>query len=122
MRDCVEERRKNQRLRTYLGGLVAFNYRYSTLDCLVRNLSPMGARLAFAHPVVLPLEFDLQIRNRGDSRRGRLVWCDETQAGILLSDPDFGGVVSIETARRLRRLEAERDALAKRVAQLSEPV
>jgi hypothetical protein len=121
MRDKVEERRKSQRLRTYLGGTIAFNNRYSTLECLVRNLSPEGARLAFPHPVVLPLEFDLQIRNRGESRRGRLVWRDETQAGIILSAPDLGSVVSIEAARRLRKLEADRDQLARRVAELSEP-
>jgi PilZ domain len=117
----MKERRKSHRLRAYLGGRISFDNRFSTLDCLVRNLSQNGAKLVFAGPVVLPFEFDIHIRNKGESCRGRLIWCDETNAGIILSARDFGSIISIETARRIRKLEADRDALAKRVAELSEP-
>jgi hypothetical protein len=34
---------------------------------------------------------------------------------------DTASIVSIETARLIRKLEADRDAFARRVAQLSEP-
>jgi hypothetical protein len=118
----MRERRRDQRLRTYLGGRITFNNRFSTMDCLVRNMSRKGARLVFAGPVVLPFEFDIQIHNKGESRTGRVVWCSETHVGISLVEPECATVVSIETARRIRKLEAERDALARRVAELSEPL
>jgi PilZ domain len=118
----MKERRKNQRLRTFLGGRIAFNNRTSTMDCLVRNLSQNGAKLAFPGPVVLPSEFDIHILDKGESRKGRLIWYNDGHVGVTLTQPDFGSVVSIETARRIRKLEADRDALARRVAELSEPM
>lgn len=118
----MSERRRDQRLRTYLGGRITFNNRFSTMDCLVRNLSQNGARLVFAGPVLLPFEFDIQIKNKGESRTARVIWCSETHVGVSIVEPELAKVVSIETARRIRKLEAERDALRRRVAELSEPL
>jgi hypothetical protein len=69
----------------------------------------------------VPSEFDVTIHRKGESRRARIVWRDETQAGILFLHADDEKFVSIETAQRISRLEAERRDLARRVAQLSEP-
>jgi DNA modification methylase len=118
----MQERRRIPRTRTYLGGLVAFNERCSTMECLVRNMSPDGAKLVFGGTVEIPAEFDIMIRKRGESRRARIVWRQETEAGVTFPAPEGRKVVSIESARRIRELEAEREALRKRVAQLSEPM
>jgi hypothetical protein len=115
------DRRKLHRGRTYLGGRIAFNNRSSTFDCLVRNLSQDGARIVFSDAAILPGEFDFTIHRKGESRRARIVWRDETQAGILFLHANDEKIVSIETAQRIRKLEADRNALARRVAQLSEP-
>jgi hypothetical protein len=115
------ERRKSHRDRTYLSGRIAFNNRCSTLDCLVRNLSQDGARLVFSDAVAVPAEFDIMIRRKGESRRARFAWRTETQAGILFLRSLTRNVAPIESARRITHLEAERDALQRRVAQLSEP-
>ena len=115
------DRRKLHRDRTYLGGRIAFNNRCSTFDCLVRNLSQDGAKIAFSDSATVPSEFDVTIHRKGESRRARIVWRDETQAGIRFLHTDDQRIVSIETALRIRKLEAERNALARRVAQLSEP-
>jgi len=56
------ERRKSVRARTYLGGVIAFNRRASTMNCHVRNLSPAGAKVAFTNAVDVPDQFDLTIR------------------------------------------------------------
>lgn len=117
----MQQRRKDHRGRTYLGAQIAFNNRCSTLDCLVTNLSAEGAMIAFAGTVAIPGEFDVSIPSKGESRRARVVWLEETRAGVRFL-PANGNVVSIEAAIRLRRLEAEREALARRVAQLTEPV
>ena len=87
----------------------------------MRNLSGNGARLDFPSTVGLPGTFDLAIRHKGDSRLARIVWRTDEAIGVVLEEPHVATVTSIETARRLRQLEAERDRLAQRVRQLSEP-
>ena len=115
------ERRAQQRTRTFLKGEVAYNHRAVTCGCLVRNLSDMGARLIFESPTSLPEEFDLQIRDGADFRRVRIVWRCGREFGVAIVERSRARVVSIDTTRRLRELEAERDALRRRVQQLSEP-
>ncbi len=117
----MQERRNFHRGRTFLSGRITFNNRFSTMDCLVRNLSQNGAKLIISSPVMIPHEFDIHIHKRGDSQRARLIWRSDIEMGIALIHAGGSSVVSIETARRIRTLEADRDALAKRVAELNEP-
>ncbi|WP_370675592.1 PilZ domain-containing protein [Pleomorphomonas sp. PLEO] len=114
------DRRMERRGRTYLGGQVAFNNRWSTFDCLVRNLSQNGARIEFANPVFLPNEFDLIIPLKGNSRLVRVVWKQAKALGIAFVGTDTGTVVPIELAHQIRKLKKERDMLAQRVRDLSE--
>ena len=118
----MEDRRKNFRGRTYLRGQIAFNNSCSTADCLVRNLSAEGAKIVFSAPMTVPNEFELTIPQKGDSRGARVVWRDEGAAGVVFLAADSGFVASVEAGRKIRRLEVERDALARRVAQLGEPI
>jgi hypothetical protein len=117
----MEDRRKTFRGRTYLGGQVAFNGRRSTADCLVRNLTHEGAKIVFGAPATIPDEFDLIIPQKGDSRRTRIIWRREMDAGVVFLPSDARAVVPLGAARKIRQLEAERETLARRVAQLSEP-
>jgi hypothetical protein len=117
----MQERRKVHRDRTYLGGQIAFDNRCCAADCLVRNLSQDGAKIVFSASATMPDEFDFIIHQKGDSRRARFVWRQETEAGVAFLSAVAHTVVSMETARRIKRLEAEREALGRRVAQLSEP-
>jgi len=43
------ERRKEQRLKSLLGGRISFSRRQSTMDCTVRNIAPHGALVVFPH-------------------------------------------------------------------------
>ena len=115
----MQERREFQRGRTYLGGRLAFNNQYCTIDCLVRNMSRNGAKLVFEGTVLLPGEFELTLPQKGESRRARIVWRSEGEAGITFLQPGGEGVVPIGMARRIRRLEADRAALQTRVAELT---
>lgn len=114
------DRRREHRGRTYLGGQIAFNNRWCTIDCLVRNVSQSGARLEFPLPVLVPSELDLIIPVKGYSRRVRVVWKQATTLGVAFTDTNTGTVVPIELARQIRKLKAERDKLAQRVKDLSE--
>jgi hypothetical protein len=118
----MEERRKTVRQRSYLGGRIAFNDRYSTMDCTVRNMSAGGARVAFPDTVVLPQDLDLAIRQKGLNARARVVWRSATEMGVsflAVSREAPGEVIPLDVARRLRDLEADKAALKQRVAELS---
>jgi hypothetical protein len=117
----TNERRTLSRSRTYLEARIAYNHRFSTMDCFVRNLTQSGAKIVFSDLASIPGEFDISIGWQGESRRARVVWRTKSEAGIQFSNSLSQAVVSIESARKIRKLETERDELSRRVAQLSEP-
>jgi hypothetical protein len=82
-RNHMLDRRKAHRTRTYLGSRVAFDNRYATLNCLVRNLSEDGAKIVFPSPATIPGELDLMIHRTDNGRRARIVWRTESQAGLM---------------------------------------
>lgn len=116
----MQERRAVCRTKAYLHGEIAFNHRFSTMECVVRNFTSDGAMLGLASNVVIPGRFDLTIRHKGESRIAHLVWRTDRAIGVRWDGVAGGTVISIETARRLKALQRERDILARRVAQLSE--
>jgi hypothetical protein len=116
----MRERREYQRGRTYLGGRLAFNNQYCSVDCLVRNMSRNGAKLIFEGTVLLPGEFELTLPQKGESRRARVVWRHQDEAGITFVPAAEESVASIAMARRIKRLETDRAALQARIAELTE--
>ena len=116
------ERRKHIRKPTYLGGRIAFNHLYATMDCLVRNMSPGGARLIFSGPVVLPENFVLSIPAREKAINARVAWRSADEVGVVFNiEAPSREVVSLEMARRIRRLEEEKAALNRKIEELSVP-
>jgi len=86
----MEERRRTVRDRTYLGAVIAFNRQSSSMDCLVRNLSPRGAKLALDGTGILPDSFDLNIERKERSYRARLVWRRFSDVGVSFVDGRAG--------------------------------
>lgn len=76
------ERRRQKRQRALLTGRVFFNARASTMDCVVRDLTPIGARLRFGGPPLVPEVFDLHIEGKGDARRARRIWMRDREIGV----------------------------------------
>jgi len=117
----MRDRRKHPRNRTYLGGQVVYDQRYCAIDCLVRNVSQAGARLVLAGPSIVPMEFDLVIRQKGQSRRVKLVWRNEADVGVQFLDQQRAGdPLAVEAAQQIRTLKAHNRTLLRRVAELSE--
>jgi PilZ domain len=75
------------RRRSLLGARIEFNNRSSTLDCLVRDLSATGARLALAGRTDLPEEFDLWIKDRNARFRAQVRWRRLTLVGVEFVGP-----------------------------------
>jgi hypothetical protein len=114
------ERRRYPRGKSLYGGVIAFNARQSTIDCVVRNFSADGAKIAMSGTVLLPDAFDLTIARKEASFRARLVWCDKAEAGVQFTADGEPRVVSLDASRRLQKRKAEIQRLRQRVAELTD--
>ena len=118
------ERRQYPRNRVYYGGLVAFNARNSTLDCVVRNFSQRGAKIEFENSALTPDQVDFEIERRGLSCLARFVWRDRNAAGLMFSNVQEtnaqrkGDVIPLDWARKLRASERENSKLRSRLDQI----
>ena len=82
------ERRIAPRQRVLKRAKVIFNNGFSTLDCVVRNVSATGALLTLAEAVHMPKEFKIKI-GEDAVRPARLVYRRTMFAGIRFADiPD----------------------------------
>ncbi len=83
----IPERRATPRARCLFGGFIAFNQRKTTMDCLVRNLSPEGALLTFPAGALAPERFELQVAQLGRPVQARVLWRKGERYGVSFSAP-----------------------------------
>lgn len=113
----MTERRKSPRGRTYIGAVIVFNNRASSVECLIRNMSDRGAKLVFADTVAVPEEFDLVIARQGREHRCRMVWRHTDETGIVfVRRGDQGPEVMLDLLDRLTQAEAENVALKRQLS------
>jgi len=139
----MSEHRRESRLRTFLKGRIIFNKGASTMDCLVRDLSASGARLALTETSTLPESFDLYIPQKDRTYRATLCWRRADGIGITFADeaapapvpaprpvpmpapapapaaalpPADEGAAMLALVRRISELEAENAALRRLLA------
>jgi hypothetical protein len=104
----TQERRKDQRWPTYLGGKITTARRLVAIDCIVRNTSGAGARLALPNTTLLPEQFELHIPCRNNVYRVRACWRHLDSVGIeIMSLAATDAPVPIALARRIKRLQGE---------------
>ncbi|GGK33884.1 PilZ domain-containing protein [Salinarimonas ramus] len=114
---------------SYGGGAV-------TVDCVVRNISQTGAKLALSEGITIPHHFEIVIPQLNAVHRAELRWRTGGEAGITFLDaqgasPSGDGEEAFATQQtsiatpgeealkaRIRRLEAEIVRLRARVAEL----
>lgn len=113
------ERRAHPRPRIYLGGTIAFNKRACVLSCVVRNLTPDGAKVTFDQGAVVPNDIDFVVPQRAENWRGRIVWRAPNAAGIAFTDkvaaPD---VIPLNVAAKLNQVVDENQRLRKKLEQM----
>ncbi len=114
----MREKRKQARARVFLGGVIGFNKRRSTLECCVRNLSPVGAFIALESTAVIPDEFDLSIPCRETSLRARLIWRNGEAAGLSFTNLAGSNIVPLDCAIKLKACERKNARLTQRLADL----
>jgi hypothetical protein len=112
------ERRQNARARVIYSGVIAFNNRASTVDCVIRNFSEDGVKVEFENTALLPDEIDLLIARKSRSYNAKIMWRGETEAGLAFRATGEKHPIPLDWARRLRASESERRKLQGRIAQL----
>jgi hypothetical protein len=82
------ERRKFHRARTLLGARIAFGRNFLTMDCVIRDMSPAGARLRLPSTVGVPAAFQLLLDRDRCQRPCKVVWRSETELGVAFETKD----------------------------------
>jgi hypothetical protein len=100
--------------------MIYFNNRRSAFDCLVRDISPYGARLIFSDSVTTPDVLELYIPQKEQTLRVHVIWRHGEEVGVTfaqiaeLENPAEVG----ELAERVARLEVEVVALKRTLKKL----
>ena len=120
----MSDLRKEVRLRTFLKGRIVFNNGNATMDCLVRDLSGIGARLALSETAALPDAFDLLIPAKDKVYKAALRWRRSDGVGVAFLDDRQAAqpAPSAESSvmlllQRIHDLEAENATLRRLVAE-----
>lgn len=77
--------RRTRRLRTLQGGRAIYDRNGCGYDCVVRDLSAMGARIKFSAPVGLPSRFDLNLNKDQITVPARVAWSNGMEFGVVFS-------------------------------------
>jgi hypothetical protein len=76
------ERRSGIRQKAFMKGRIYFDNKRRSADCLIRDVSELGARLRFSSVMTTPDLFELHILARGESRRARVQWRNGEEIGV----------------------------------------
>ena len=111
------ERRRTARQKSFLRGMIYFNNRRNAVDCLIRDISPYGARLIFSDAVTTPDVLELYIPQKEQTLRVHVIWRHGQEVGVAFAqaahvDPaaepgDPGSSPGQALAERVARLEME---------------
>lgn len=119
----MENMRAAEQLRSFLRAQIVFNNRMSTIDCIIKNISTTGAKIALNETLTVPTEFDVYIPQKGRGHHARLVWRDKDAIGIEFTDMQTQATeapaTTSEVEMRLHELEIQNAELKARVRRLS---
>src|SRR4051794_40912053 len=86
------ERRHNARARVIYSGVIAYDERRATMNCVVRNFSEDGVKVEFENAALLPDEIDLLIAKKSRAFKRR-------SSGAATGRPDWRFVRMRQTTR-----------------------
>jgi len=112
----MQERRKEGRSPSYLGGQITTSRRLTAIDCIVRNTSGAGARLVLPNATLLPETFELHIPRKNSAYRVQARWRRLEDVGVeIVPFAASDAPIPITLARRIKRLEEENAGLRRRL-------
>jgi len=120
----MDNRREAPRHRSFLQGRIYFNNRRSSVDCLIRDISDTGAKLAFSHTITTPETLELYIPNKDVTFRAHVQWRRGDEIGVaFLSHHDEASVTTApqsanDLSERVQHIEADVDHLRRVIEDL----
>jgi len=121
-----EDARRSERIKSFLRAQIIFNNRLSTVDCIVKNISLHGARVALDEAMTIPNQFELHIPQKGKTYRARMAWRDSGAIGVEFVDEPSAAITVPSTSLsdgtpegRVRELEIMNAQLKARIRELS---
>lgn len=120
----MAERRRVTRHKSFLRGCVYFNNRRSAFDCLIRDLSDEGARIAFSDAVSVPDMIELYIPQKEQTVRAHVEWRHGGELGLAFPDAlrAAEGTSEGELVARVARLETDIASLRRALKRLQRQV
>lgn len=120
----MAERRGSQRQKSFLRGCVYFNKRRNAVDCLIRDISDVGARIIFSDTVSIPDVIDLYIPQKEQTVRAHVQWRHGDEVGITFPDAvrAADGTSDGELALRVAQLESQVSALRRELKRLRQDI
>ena len=113
----MQDRRQNLRGKVYFGGVAEINERGSTMDCVVRNVSEVGACVEIDQGAKLPEEINLTIPHKGRSFLARMIWRHANRVGLAFRTMVTDAPAS-DLDERLRRSQIKQRQLKRRIKEL----
>jgi len=83
----MRERRRVRRTQIYKSAKITFNG--SLRDCIVRDISSIGAQLAFVSTAFIPDDFSLTFDTAHALRGCRVAWRTSTEIGVEFREVSF---------------------------------
>jgi len=121
MAPMAEESRDAVRQRTLLKGMLYYDNRRASIECVIRDMSDSGARLSFEHPVTVPDNVELFIPHKQQTLHANVRRRTPNEIGIAFevepaAEPRRAN--DDELQKRVKTLETEIGALKRLVARL----
>jgi hypothetical protein len=108
------QRRRVARQKSFLRGCIYFNSRRASVDCLIRDISPQGARILISTSVNIPDTVELYIPQKAQTLRARVGWRHNEDIGLVFTEADLGlrtQPQANEMSQRIVQLEDEINSL-----------
>ena len=113
------DRRQNARDKVIYGGVAGIGEDGATRECVVRNISETGASLEFSNVIAPPKEqISLKIARKGRSFFARVIWWRDNFVGVAFREEAPYELPASDLEERLRKSEAKKRQLQRRIKQL----
>ena len=113
------------RSRTFLKGVVYYDNRRASIDCIIRDLSDTGARIVFSTLVVVPDNIELHIPQKQMTLPAQVRRRDEYEIGVSFEDQrsdEPRRAIDGEMAERVTKIEHELAAMKRLLRKLAAKV
>jgi hypothetical protein len=120
MDQAMDDRRRSKRLKSFLQGLVYIDKRRGAMNCVIRDLSDMGARMILSETVAIPDIVSLHIPQKDETYRARVKWRHGDEIGLAFeaADSESEHADAGDLAKRVSQLEIEIALLRRMVKRL----